>query len=133
MFSSEDFPKVVTALQVAQAQGAGAIATTPLVTVANDWWGIQAGMHVNITWLYLSRAAQWEAALPPEVFAEAVNPLDPNCTDPTVLPTKGEFKHFPHYDTGTQIVQTNSMANLLANLAGWTVHANAKLLRQALL
>lgn len=133
IFQSADFAEVATALQDAQAQGAGAIATTPLQTVANDWWGIKAGMQLNITWLYLSRAAEWEAALPQEVFAEAVNPSDPNCTDPTVLPTKGEFKHFPHYDTGSQIVQTNAMANLLANLAGWTVHANAHLLREALL
>ena len=37
-----------SAMQGAEAlQGRGAVATTELVTVANDWWGIEAGFRVS--------------------------------------------------------------------------------------
>ena len=90
-------------------------------------------IQVNVTWVYLSRAREWEQALPAAVFAAAVSDKDPNCTDPTVLPSRGAFKNFPHYDTGGQIEQTASMANLLGNLAGWTIKANEALFRRAIL
>ena len=89
--------------------------------------------QVNVTWIYLSRARAWEQALPAAVFAAAVSDKDPNCTDPTVLPSRGTFKNFPHYDTGGQIEQTASMANLLGHLAGWTIKANEALIRRAIL
>ena len=131
VFNGSDFARVASELQDAAGsagRGRGAVATTPLVTVANDWWGIPAGFQVNVTWIYLSRAREWEQQLSPEMFAAAVSPKDPNCTDPTVTPSKGDFKHFPHYSTETQIEQSNQQANLLADLAGWTIKANADIL-----
>ena len=63
VFASDQFAPVMVALQAAQLRGAGAVATTPLVTVENAYFGIPAGIAVNVTWVYLSRATQWEAQL----------------------------------------------------------------------
>ena len=52
--------------------------TTALVTVANAWWGVAGGVAVNLTWVYNSRATEWERLLPPELRA-AVQPTVRPC------------------------------------------------------
>lgn len=55
--------------------------------MANSWWGIQGGLEVELTWLYLAKAPEWEARLPAEVRARLANPND------------AELKGFPHFPT----------------------------------
>ena len=67
VFHEHDYAVVINALQDAQAQGSGAVATTALRTVENAFWGIPAGFNVTVMWIYLGRAFQWEAQIPPEL------------------------------------------------------------------
>ena len=67
IFPAEGFRPLVRALQNAQSSngtthGTGAIATTTLTTIKNDFYGVPAGLEVTITWVYLSRLFAWEAA-----------------------------------------------------------------------
>jgi len=39
----------------AQATGNGAVATTTLTTVENEWFGIPAGLTLNVTWVYVEQ------------------------------------------------------------------------------
>jgi len=48
VFSTEDFVRVIQALQAAQAAGKGIIATLELTTIENVWWGIPAGRTAQV-------------------------------------------------------------------------------------
>ncbi len=56
VFDRADFPIVVTALQAAQAKGDGIISTHTLTTVENTWWGVPAGLKVDITFSLLGKS-----------------------------------------------------------------------------
>ena len=66
VFATADFAPMIRALQRAQAEGAGAVATVEHVTVANAWWGVPAGRKVRVTVVHLPRP-KVEAALPDDV------------------------------------------------------------------
>mmetsp|Transcript_22682 Transcript_22682/g.49684 ORF Transcript_22682/g.49684 Transcript_22682/m.49684 type:complete len:571 (-) Transcript_22682:35-1747(-) len=132
VFNTSDFPAVAAALQDSAAAGTGAIATTKLTTVENQWYGIEAGFEASITWVYLSRVCSWEAKLAAEVRGQAVSSSDPGCLDPSARPVKGVFKNFPNFDTGSQLQMDPEQANLLGSMAGWAVKANAEIYRAAL-
>lgn len=66
-FPTEEWVPLAQAMQAAQAAGTGIISTTALRTVANDFYGIPAGLDVEVTWVYLGRSALWESKLPPEM------------------------------------------------------------------
>ena len=51
----------------AQKAGRGAVASANVTTVANPWFGIEAGFKVWLTVVYLSRATEWEKDLPEAV------------------------------------------------------------------
>ena len=70
VFPRADFPRVAVALQAAQARGNGVVVTTQHVTVENRWWGVSAGLKVNVTWMLLGRALNWEAELPEKLRKE---------------------------------------------------------------
>ena len=70
VFARADFPRVAVALQAAQARGNGVVVTTQHVTVENRWWGVSAGLKVNVTWMLLGRALNWEAELPEKLRKE---------------------------------------------------------------
>jgi hypothetical protein len=130
-FSADDFVPVVQKLQAAQDAGGGIVVTTPLLTVVNEAWGIEAGFEVNVTWVVLSRLGAWEKRLPPKLRAQ----VQPHTTDPYddygELSTNGTFKGFPHYDT-TRLMYSAEQANLLAHLTGWGVLNNEEVFRRAL-
>jgi len=96
-------------MQEGVRKGTGAVATVKLTTVANEWWGIPAGMEITCTWVYLSRLPSWEERLPAEtheaVFGKSAD--------------RG-FKDFPFLDT-FNLQQSVEAANLLASLAGTSV------------
>mmetsp|Transcript_11118 Transcript_11118/g.33266 ORF Transcript_11118/g.33266 Transcript_11118/m.33266 type:complete len:567 (-) Transcript_11118:1702-3402(-) len=130
VFDKADFAPTVAALQAAMATGKGAIATTPLTTIENTWWGVPAGIKVTVTWVYLTRMTAWEAELPADIQANVVPKKNPS--DPSSLPTSGPFENFPHYTDVAQSSLTAPQANLLADMMGWTIGANLDVFKDAL-
>ncbi len=128
VFATAAFTTVVKALQSAKAAGHGssgpwgpAIAATALELVHNPWWGLKGGGTVNICWVYLDRASDWEAALQPEV-AKLV--ADGNSGQPG---RKVPFQGFPNYRTAfengwSDLIQLSvPEVNLLADFTCWLV------------
>ena len=107
------------------------VVTTCHQTVSNLWWGVREGIDVNVTWVVLGRALNWEAQLPEETRKE-IQPWGSGAHDPSVVATFGPYRNFPLYDTGTQQTLTKEQVNLLAALARWTIQTNANLLTAAL-
>ena len=95
---------------------------------ANAWWGIEGGWELSVCWVYNDRVPAWEAGLPDEVRR--------------MLPGAGEtpdasLARFPHYRTigenaGALTRLTPTQANLLAELAGWSVLESSDMLRAVL-
>ena len=48
-------------------------------------YGVPAGLHVNVTWVYLSRALEWEKQLPREM-RELVTPLGERARQQPLVP-----------------------------------------------
>ena len=133
VFATGDFKPLALALQRAQqpcpppcpspstaALGTGAIARARLTTVENRHWGIPAGVDVDVTFVLLGRVEAWEARLPPDVRAAAIPPGD----DLSQTMSSGPFAFFPFYPTGVSSLSAEE-TNLLANMVGWSVLANA--------
>lgn len=66
VFPREGLAPLAATLQEAQERGKGAVATTELTTVANEFWGIRAGLRVKVTVAYLGQMRHWQQRLPPE-------------------------------------------------------------------
>lgn len=129
VFSLADFNRVALGLQAAQQEGRGIFYTANLTTVENAWWGIPAGLTFEITFSYLGRLPQWEARLIPEMRALVVPRV--NASDLSVDIQEGPFAGFPHYPTLAADINFEQ-ANLLADLAGWSVLQNEDLFRHML-
>lgn len=99
------------ALQASILSGKGAVATTNLTTVANEFMGVSAGIDMTVTWSYLALATEWKEALPTEVQSDIDKGL------------KGPYPYFPNYPTD-MITLTAPQVNLLANMATWIVLEN---------
>mmetsp|Transcript_19857 Transcript_19857/g.48580 ORF Transcript_19857/g.48580 Transcript_19857/m.48580 type:complete len:574 (-) Transcript_19857:309-2030(-) len=121
IFNETDFPRVIEALQDAQASGKGCMARVELKTVENRWFGINEGIRVNVTFVYLSRTKEWEAQLREEVQSKVVPKKNPD--DPSSLPS-GTFDNFPNFNTFTQLRLTAPQANLLFHLSSWVIRTN---------
>ena len=87
-FERVEFAPLVRELQKAAAGGRGAVVTTTLRTVANEWWGLAGGTEVRIVWSYISQCSEWEHELPVTVqstllggMKKSSRPLD----QPTIL------------------------------------------------
>eukprot|EP00466_Bigelowiella_natans_P002197 jgi/Bigna1/82503/fgenesh1_pg.93_\ len=74
VFETSQFNEFVVALQNATRGGKGMVVQMELNVVDNSHWGVQGGRKVNVTWLYLGRAFEWESQLPEDVRAEASVP-----------------------------------------------------------
>ena len=112
-------------LQQKLIEGKGAIATMNLTTIANDWWGIDAGQVFEVTFIYLSRLSAWESQLSP-IMQKLVVPKDSDDLTNTV--NHGPFRNFPHYETLGGMIDYER-ANLLADMTGWLVQENADIFR----
>lgn len=129
VFATSDYAMVVNALQQKQAEGKGMFATFNLTTVENAWWGIPAGLKVQVTFSYLGRLSAWESKLSSDMYNLLV-PKD-NADDLSVDIQSGPYAKFPHYATlGGDI--NYGKANVLADLTGWSVVENADLFRSIL-
>jgi len=128
VFPRSAYRDVVSAWQAAKRAGRPLVATTRLRVEANAWWGIEGGWELSVCWVYNDRVPAWEAGLPDEVRR--------------VLPGAGEtpdaaLARFPHYRTigenaGALTRLTPPQANLLAELAGWSVLESSDMLRAVL-
>ena len=129
VFKTSDFAPLVRRMQAAALAGDGIVVTQEMETVENLYWGIDAGIKSNVTWVYLGRATNWEARLSDEMQKLAVPAKDPEVPANTV--GSGPFKDFPHYAT-TDLTLNYEQANLLADFTGWIVEKNADIFRAAL-
>lgn len=132
IFNTNEFANVVVALQKSQLLGNGAVATSTHTTIENKYWNVRAGLTVNVTWVYLSRAFNWESRLPNDVKAMFPTEQDPTIS-PNHLPLEQlEYTNFPNFNTFLQLRFFNGSANLLSNLCGWVVKENAKIFQAVL-
>jgi len=129
VFERSEWSVLADQLQRAQAQGDGIVVTSHLRTVANSNFGIEAGFEVAVTWVYLGRLVKWEQSLSAEM-RELVVPTE-NPEDLSQLKESGPFESFPNYETFFAEINFER-ANLLADLAGWTIVHNAEKFRQIL-
>lgn len=128
VFSRDDYVQVITTLQAAQAKGNGIFATFNLTTVANTWWGIPAGLEVEVTFSLLGRLAQWEEKLTP-AMKELLVSSDTDDLSENI--GTGPYRSFPNYAT-TAGDLNYERANVLADMVGWSVLENADLFRHML-
>lgn len=129
VFPRYELVGLLDGMQKAQARGKGIVVRQSLRTIENQYWGIPANHSVNVTWVYLGRALEWERRLPAET-RKLVQPTK-NANDPSVLRSRGSYALFPHIPT-SKLHYTPGLANLLSNLAGWVVQQNQDLFVQAL-
>ena len=129
VFPAEDWVPLAQQLQQAQTAGHGIVVTTQHTTVNNEFYGIPAGKNITVTWVYLGRASSWESQLSREMQALVV-PLE-DADNMAHLREAGPFERFPNYATSLAGIN-HERANLLADLAGWTLFQNADQLRSTL-
>jgi hypothetical protein len=151
VFAKEDYYPVVARMQAAQQTGNGIVVTTELTTVENTHWGVSAGIRVNVTWVYLSRAGEWERRLGSDAIRDLVVPAAGGAAggvgvgvggrastaaedgvDYGETVQTGPFQGFPNYATDAPPVYwSEAKANILASQTGWTVLQNADIFRTA--
>jgi hypothetical protein len=113
IFPSADFQPLLDGLWQSTGgdENMAPIFTQQLVTVANDWFGIEAGRDVTVLWVYLGMSEAW--------FKEVKD---------FVVKARIDFEltaeNFPHYDT-LKTQRTPVQMNLLSNLTAWTVMQNS--------
>jgi hypothetical protein len=129
VFESSEWLPMITGLQEAQAIGKGAVISMTHTTVHNSHYGIPAGLKIKVVWIYLGRATQWEDQLNDEMKDLVIPKDDPENQANTIA--DGPFQSFPHYPSSVAS-QTPSKANLLADLAGWTIYQHQDLIREIL-
>ena len=129
IFPESDFPILANRLQQAQTEGNGIVVSMDHVTIANEYYGIPAGVEMTVTWVYLGRLSAWEAQLSEEM-QRLVVPGD-HAEDLGHTKDDGEFKQFPNYAT-TAAEMNPERSNLLADLCGWTILQNADLFTKVL-
>uniref|UniRef100_A0A7S3MCL6 PNPLA domain-containing protein n=1 Tax=Spumella elongata TaxID=89044 RepID=A0A7S3MCL6_9STRA len=131
VFALDDFNRVALGLQTAQQAGNGIIASFNLTTVQNDWWGIPAGLEVEVTFSYLGRLSQWESQLSAEMQKLLVPADAESAADLSVDVSSGPFKGFPHFPSSAGNMEAEK-ANILADLAGWSVLQHKELFQRML-
>ena len=129
VFSEDDYPVVVAALQAAKQAGRTVMTVHTHTVQPNAWWGIDGGWDVRVCWLYNERVACWERKLDTQVRAliEAGRRAVPS----------GPVQQFPHYLTrgqnpGSLIRLTPPQVNLLTHLSSWNIVDNADVFRSLL-
>lgn len=133
VFATEEWPILAQKLKEAQdpngpTKGTGIIVTTEHTTVANPWYGVKAGIKVNVTWVYMSRLPAWEEKLS-EDMRKRIQPRKPEELHNTKL--TGEFANFPHFKTSAGGMSYRQ-ANIVASMQGWSVLQNADIFREIL-
>ena len=117
VFSTSDFAPLMVSLQQRAAAGEAAITTSQLTTVDNSWWGLAAGLTVNVTWIYLTPYGRFEQQLAPDVI-RALH--------------EGEFgPGFPNLPLGNDVYKAEQV-NLLAAQTAAAVLDNSQIFLSAM-
>ena len=96
VFPSEDFPKLISALQSQKNKDEPLIIGSEHSVVKNNFWGVAASNDkVKVIWFYLDRCKNWEKALGDATIANEIN--QGNQSSPS-----GPFENFPNYLTINQ-------------------------------
>ncbi|KIY94574.1 hypothetical protein MNEG_13388 [Monoraphidium neglectum] len=69
VFPVGGYPRLYAAAAAAAASGGPALHLDWYTTLPNAYHAVAGGWNVTVLWIFNSRAAQWEAALPPGVAA----------------------------------------------------------------
>ncbi|PHN05209.1 hypothetical protein [Flavilitoribacter nigricans] len=118
VFSEADFVRVFNQFVNCVKNGETVMARLNTTTLANPWWGIQAGQEVEILWVYNDKVPDWEGQLPPAIQAEIAKGKS------------GLFPNFPQYPIAfpeeIPYLQRLSpaMAKLLYELQFWNVYSH---------
>lgn len=118
VFPTAELDELVRALQAAKRAGDPLIVVREHELLDNPWWRIRGGRKVRVVWIYLDRAARFEARLPQET-AKAI-------AAGHRWPRFGPCHRFPNYDTIDQnlfeLVQlTPYQVRLLTELCSWMI------------
>ncbi len=126
VFARADFARVVRALQAARRAGRPVLTLQRHMVQSNGWWGVRGGFEVEICWVYLERAAQWETRFrDPGIRRD----LDHSAR----MLGAGPLARFPHYSTiGAESGLTPYQIRMLADLVCWMVTDEADTFRDLL-
>ncbi|HLT34776.1 MAG TPA: patatin-like phospholipase family protein [Enhygromyxa sp.] len=118
VFPTEEFAELVAALQAAKRAGDPLVVVREHQLLDNAWWRIRGGRKLRVAWVYLDRAARFEAELPDDT-ARAIRAGHR-------WPRIGPCQRFPNYDTIDQnfleLVQlTPYQIRLLTQFCSWVV------------
>mmetsp|Transcript_19296 Transcript_19296/g.25048 ORF Transcript_19296/g.25048 Transcript_19296/m.25048 type:complete len:474 (-) Transcript_19296:23-1444(-) len=109
LFATSDLPPLLKALQDSVRSGLGGIVTSNHTTIENIQLGVPSGLHVTITWYYLSFSSLW---------LDQLSPISRKLIEKDPL-----FIHFPHFSTADLHLSV-AQASALASLASWTLLHN---------
>lgn len=120
VFSENDFRKLMCEFQKQRDAGNASVVKMSHVSVENTWWGIPAGLDVDIIWVYNERVTNFEQRLPAETRQEIARG------------GSGPFANFPFYKTSEQnsddaLNYHANQVNLLSAQAEYTVLQNKHL------
>lgn len=110
VFSSSDFAALQQGLWNASQTGGPAVFAQTLTTVANSWFGVQAGKQVTVLWVYLNYSPNWYDVLNEDLHF--------------TVDWEYETNSFPNYSTlSTELSATQ--INLLSNLTAWVLQESS--------
>merc|ERR1712178_124022 len=88
-------------------------------------------MGVKMVWVYLSRAYKFEDAITDPKVKNAAFLNSGSKWDPRDTPNSGPFKHFPQWDTGSQLQVYAEQANLMSHLQAWVMKQHGSVIHDA--
>ncbi len=108
VFPSEDFKVVQEGLWAAKEARGPVMFLQKLTTIANPYFGVEAGQEVTVLWSYLSKADNWYEKLSPELRKK-------------ISDDSQDFSTFPNYNTQTQLHLEAPQVNLMSQMTAWMI------------
>jgi len=124
VFAHADFLPFVCAFQTLKKAGKPTVHEASLVTLPNEWWGIQGGMKIELIAIYNDKCESFERSLPVDTQ--------------NALRSRGNFAYFPNFKTlfenglGHKISLSKAQINLLAAQTEYFVRHNEAMFRKLL-
>eukprot|EP00039_Didymoeca_costata_P000967 m.48414 g.48414 ORF g.48414 m.48414 type:complete len:692 (+) comp10567_c0_seq2:102-2177(+) len=113
VFPSNQYLSILYGLQRQLMKGKAAFYDMTVVTVENKWWGVEAGVHIHLTWIYNHAPKLWTEMLP-QATREMMNGSQASL-----------FKDFPHYPT-SELYLNQIQTNLLSQLVTYEALTNVE-------
>jgi len=114
IFQTSQYASFVSAMQQSQAAQQGAYVRQTLTTIANPYYGIPAGIQVDLCLFYTSTSTTWQNQLASDIQSDIA------------LGANGPYANFPYYATSFQnemefTEYTPAQINLAAALSSWMI------------